>query len=67
MTGSIENLDLFLDKICKIVNIKRPETIHTNKSNHADWKEYYKNPEVIKIVNDIYREDFIKFNYTTLL
>lgn len=63
MIGSIEKLDLFLDKLCMISGIERPETLHNNVSSHRDWRSYYTNPNVIEIVKEIYKEDFIKFNY----
>ena len=63
MIGSLENLDLFLDKLCNIADIKRPTNIHTNKSSHKHWSSYYEDPNVVKIVSEIYKDDFIKFGY----
>lgn len=63
MIGRIENLDIFLDKLCKTARVQRPKIQHVNKSERKDWKYYYKNPEVVSIVKEIYSNDFIKFNY----
>jgi len=35
-----------------------------NVTKHKDFWKYYKNPEVKKIVGDVYAEDFAKLGYT---
>ena len=54
-----ENIDkLFSDY--KIKNIK------LNTSNHKHYLEYFKDEDILKMVNDFYKEDFEIFNYDVI-
>lgn len=66
MIGSLENLDNFIELLSDKFNIPIGESVHLNKSNRKSWLEYYTNSEVIDIVNECYKEDFLRFNYKEL-
>ena len=58
-----ENYEEDLNILLKKLNIKMDKFIHDNKSKREDnYKKYYDN-DTIKYVNDLYKIDFIKFNY----
>lgn len=66
MIGSLENLDNFIELLSDKFNIPIGESVHLNKSNRKSWLEYYTNSEVIDIVNECYKEDFLRFKYKML-
>jgi Sulfotransferase family len=55
-----------MDWILPGIVIRRFEDIdvspHLNKSEHAPWQKYY-NSELVRIVTDLYLDDFILLNY----
>jgi hypothetical protein len=58
-----ENYEEDLNILLKNMNIKIDKFINNNKSNRdSNYKIYYDN-DTIKYVNDLYKIDFIKFNY----
>ena len=59
-------------KILKFENLKNDfqnefpnkKLLYLNKTSHINYKDYFKTrPECIKLINEIYEKDFIKFNY----
>jgi len=59
--GKFESMENDLEELKKYVPIKG-KLPHLNKSNHKDFKEYY-NEEISEIVYEVYKNDFIKFDY----
>lgn len=50
--------------ICKDVGVEAGDIGHARKSERADWREYYSNPETRRIVTDAYMQDFVNFGYS---
>jgi len=61
--GRFENLQEDLDNICNQINIPKQQLPHTNKTNNKHYREYY-NDRTIKMVQEIYKDDLQKFNYS---
>ena len=59
--GRFENYENDWNKVCKQLSITK-KLPHLNKSKHKDYKIYY-NKKLIKMVEDIYKEDIDFFNY----
>ena len=61
--GKIENISEDLKKICEKLKVMFNENfIHINKSNHKDYRSYY-NEKSKKIIEEIYNDDLINFDY----
>lgn len=61
--GKIENIRDDLKKICKKLRVGfNEDIIHINKTSHKDYRSYY-NENSIKIIEEIYHDDLINFNY----
>ena len=65
--GRQENLTSDLNKLYRCFGSDRQDSSieHLNKSTHDKYMSYYTKYE-INIVNEIYEEDFLKFNYEML-
>ncbi|MCW1327289.1 sulfotransferase family protein [Campylobacter jejuni] len=59
--GKFENINDDFNEILSILNIKRT-LVHTNKSKHLDYKNYYNN-KTYAIIREIYKDDFEIFDY----
>lgn len=71
--NTIDKIYFFEDGLINIINdinanIGHDENILSvptiNKSNHKHYKDYYKNKTTKEYVYEIYKEDFIRFNYS---
>ena len=49
-------------KLSRFINVKT-EVVHINKSNHEDYRSYYKNTKLIEIIEKIYKPDISYFNF----
>lgn len=59
-----ENINEEVDKLCKKFNWKNNfRNIRIHGNNNYDWKEPYKDPNNIKLVEEICKEDIEYFNY----
>ena len=61
-----EELDNIVNDVNKVLGIKdnnNNKIIHKNKSQHNNYREYYDNDTRNKIY-EIYKEDFVRFNYS---
>jgi hypothetical protein len=63
--GRLEHLQKDLRTVCKILECpyKQEELSHRKKSSHKHYKDYY-DDEMIKMVAEIYKQDFDRFGYT---
>jgi hypothetical protein len=64
--GRFENFNNDLEKLEKITNfrlIKKNFSGDLNFSEKYNYLEFYKDKECIDLVNEIYAEDFVRFNY----
>jgi hypothetical protein len=60
-----ENLETDFKRIVEKIGYVYQELPHTNSSNRArNFREYYKNNEMVDIVTDAFRLDLERFNYT---
>lgn len=60
--AKFESLKQDLQHICSRIKV-HGELIHTNKTKHKHYTEYY-NKQTIKIIQDAYSLDIERFNYT---
>lgn len=60
-----ENLINDVNKFIKKnnINLDISNFPHSKKSKRKDYSEYFRNKEVLDIVNEYYKEDFENFNY----
>ena len=61
-----EDLNEGINKLFKKLEIDFPTLPHLNKSKHKDYKKYFNDDDLIKILNDYYSEDIDFFNYSPL-
>lgn len=64
----LESLEQDVDKLLNIMGFtgQREKVPKKNKSKHSDYMDYYTNPKTVQRVNEIYKEDFIRFGYEML-
>lgn len=67
VTVKLERINEFSNKLSTLLDVDFSDIPHVNKSSHKPWQDYYNNPEVLKIVKDIYIVDFVKFGYSTTI
>jgi len=60
--GKLENFEANMKSVCTDLQIPF-KNIHINKSKHKIYKEYYNN-KAKDIIQDIYKKDIAKFNYS---
>ena len=58
-----ENFNDEINKLCEHLHIKYVSIPIMRKSKHQDYRTYYINDEIKKIVYDVYEKDFQLFNY----
>ena len=61
--GKFENLNYDFNKLLKKLNIEDIKLSHKNRSKHKHYTEYY-TLETMQIVEDMYKDDIMYFNYT---
>ena len=60
----LENLERDLKDKLGFKNIKNIKNKKENQSNTINWKKYYTNDTTKKMVYEMYKDDFINFNYS---
>ena len=60
--GRVESFDEDIEKISYRIGIDTPQRIHTNKSNHNNYREYY-TKETEGFVSDVCAKDIELFGY----
>ena len=72
----INNSEYNINHVFKFENLKNDfekvfsdkKLLHINKTKHPHFIDYFKNkPKCVKIINDIYKEDFMKFGYNMIV
>lgn len=63
--GRFENLTSWWSQLCKKRGWPKIELVKSNSTNHGHWREYY-TPDMIKVVNEQYADDFKLLNYPML-
>jgi hypothetical protein len=63
--GRFEKLPEWWKSLCKQRGWKHSPLPKSNKTRHGPWREYY-TPDMIKVVNEQYADDFNLFGYKTL-
>lgn len=61
--GKFENLDKDYKELCEKLNIKELELLHENKTSNTNYKDYYTDDIIDKVV-EIYKKDFEQFGYS---
>jgi len=69
MVDTVMKLESFQDDfntLCeKIPSIGCKDVLHVNKTKHDDYKTYYEDTTIKKMVQEIFQDDFKNFNYST--
>jgi chondroitin 4-sulfotransferase 11 len=63
--GRFERLSSWWAGLCQSKGWPTVELPKSNSTKHSHWRDYY-TPEMIKIVNKQYKEDFVLLNYEML-
>lgn len=64
--GRYENLAEDFQKVCQMLGLPKTELTHTNSTGQTRYSDYFHSKNIQKVI-DIYKDDFILFDYDMAL